>query len=181
MAAINFYQAMLLNNLLAPVGTRVGIRCGTSPAYTDSLGQLWIADTYSYVTTGRVVTYRYDANTIANTNDQELYYDIRFGDTIVSNNTVPVVWGYNVPVTPGNYTVKLLFAELFAAASRLGHIDINGVRKLTNFDEVAAAGQNTAYQMTFANIQPVGGFINVGITSLTQNFYITGLELVPTP
>ena len=173
------YQTLTKKPIFA-IGSRVAIRCGSRPGYTDSFGKYWIPDTYSYVTTGSVLIYEYSASLVTNTNDPELYYGIRYGNTIASSNTIPVIWGYDVPATPGRYTVKILFAELFNEPARIGHIDINGVRKLTNFDEVANAGGNLrASQIVFTNVQPVSGFINVGITSLTQNFYISALELDP--
>lgn len=165
-----------------PRGKRVGIRCGTSSGYTDSTGGYWLPDTYFYVTSGTVLTYRPIPDApIANTPDPEIYRDVRYGDNLGTGGTV-AVWGYRVPVLKGRYQARLLYAEIFAQAQppgRLGNIDINGVRKLTSFNEVAAAGQNTAYQMVFNGITPIDGIIDIGITSLTQNFYITALEIVP--
>lgn len=160
---------------------RVGIRCGASPQYTDSFGKIWAADSYFYTISGVVRTFRPTTSVVMGTPDPELYRDVRYADNLNAGNNI--YWGYNIPISAGRYQVKLLYAEIFmepASPGRIGNIDINGVRKLTNFNQVDAAGQNTAYQMIFEDIFAVNGFINIAITSVSNNFYITALEIDPT-
>lgn len=174
------YQTLTKKKTRAITGTRVAIRCGTSAQYIDSFGKLWLTDRYFYDNVGNVATYRNNV-TVSNTFDPELYKDIRYANNYFTET--PSEWGYNIPVDLGTYQVNLLFAETFSQPSppgRTASININNVRKLTNFDEVlAAGGQNKASQIVFGNIQSVAGFIDIKFILPTQNFYISALELTP--
>jgi hypothetical protein len=96
------------------------------PAYTDTSGNLWSADTG--FTGGRVSS---TTKAIAGTTDQTLYQTQRYG-----NST------YQFTVPPGSYNVILKFAENYwtATGKRLFNVVINGTQVLTNFDILAAAG-----------------------------------------
>jgi len=106
------------------------------PAYTDSLGQVWSADTgYSGGSTYTV------SGAIANTNDPTLYRTERWGS-----------FTYSFKVPSGTYSVTLKFAETSfnAAGNRVFSVAINGTTMLSNFDIYAAAGgANTAVDRTF--------------------------------
>ncbi len=97
------------------------------PAYTDSLGQAWVADT-SY-TGGSVYT---TTSTITNTADPTLYKTSRYGSS----------FKYAITAPAGSYSVTLKFAELYwtSAGKRVFNVAINGTNVLSNFDIFAAAG-----------------------------------------
>ncbi|MGB8323787.1 MAG: malectin domain-containing carbohydrate-binding protein, partial [Candidatus Acidiferrum sp.] len=105
-------------------------------AYTDTLGEVWTADT-GFVGGNTAST----TNAILNTPDPKLYQTERYG-----NST------YTFAVPNGSYNVVLKFAEFYwtAAGKRLFNVSINGTQVLTNFDIVAAAGAPlTAIDKTF--------------------------------
>ena len=87
------------------------------------------------------------------------------------DGTATVELNYVFPATNGNYTVNLGFAELFHTAidKRKFHVDINGVRKLDNLDNVAKYGGRyykgwESFPVTVSNselrIEPLKGAID---------------------
>lgn len=170
------YQTLLRKN-----GVPVRIRCGTSPQYIDSRGNLWLSDRYFYDNVGNVVSYR-NVTAIANTSDPELYYDIRFANNFQTQ--LQSDWGYNIPVKPGKYMLSLYYAEMFSepqTPGRVSSIDINGVRVLTNFNETMAAGAlNRAYQIIIPGVRPSQGSVDIRFNKPANNFYISAIELNPT-
>jgi hypothetical protein len=113
-----------LISLVAPF-SQILVHAG-GPAYTDTLGQLWSADTG--FTGGNVAN---TTKTITNTTDPALYQSERYGS-----------FNYRFNVSNGNYNVVLKFAEIYwtSAGQRTFNVSINGTQVLTNFDIVAAAG-----------------------------------------
>jgi len=117
------------------------------PAYTDSVGQTWGADTDlsggdTYSTT----------NSISNTPDPSLYQTERYG-----------VFSYDFSVPNGNYNVLLKFAEIYwtSPGQRIFSVSINGTPVLTNFDIIAAAGAPlTAIDKAFP-VSVTGGNIQI--------------------
>ena len=73
-------------------------------------------------------------------------------------------FGYNIPLKPGNYELRLYFAETFygednseggGESSRMFDVTANGVPLLTSFDPLSdAGGSNTADVRVFAGISP---------------------------
>src|SRR4051812_31663368 len=76
------------------------VDAGSTAAYTDSLGQVWQADTgfNGGGTDNKVFA-------VAGTNDQKLYNPRRSGE-----------FTYNIPVSDGNYTLNLYFADWVTTA-----------------------------------------------------------------
>lgn len=97
-------------------------------AYRDPSGNLWAAD--HGATGGNLFENRVS---VANTNTPALYQTLRWSDPSLT-------YRFNVP--NGTYNVTLKFAELYHNGPkwRVFNVDINGVRALSNFDIVAAAG-----------------------------------------
>ena len=123
--------------LLPPVGAfnPVYINAG-GPAYTDTLGNHWLAD--ADFSGGTVSS---TTKAITNTADPTLYQTERYG-----NST------YTFTVAPGMYNVVLKFAEFYwtSTGQRLFNVSINGTQVLSNFDIIAAAGAPlTAIDKTF--------------------------------
>jgi hypothetical protein len=96
------------------------------PAYTDSTGRAWAADTSYAGGAAAWVT-----NAISNTADPTLYQTCRWGG-----------FSYTLSVPNATYNVILKFAEITysSAGARQFNVAINGTTVLTNFDIYAAAG-----------------------------------------
>jgi hypothetical protein len=135
---------------IAGAFTPILIRAG-GPAYTDTLGQLWSADTdFTGGSEGQTT------RSISNTSDPALYQDERYG-----------VFAYNFTVPNGNYNVVLKFAEVYwsKVGQRMFNVAINGTQVLTNFDIIAAAGAaSTAVDKTFP-VTVTNGAINIQFTT----------------
>ncbi|MGV3561360.1 malectin domain-containing carbohydrate-binding protein [Larkinella arboricola] len=140
-------------------------------AFLASGSRQFAADTYvtggSTTTVGNVQ--------IDNTADDALYQTERYG-----------TFSYNVPVSNGSYNVILHFAETYSKVingtiSRKFHVDIEGQRKLTEYDILAKAGGAwKAVQET------VGVTVNDGVLTVafvpgsSQNPKVCAIEIVPT-
>ncbi len=105
-------------------------------AYTDTLAQVWSADT-GFIGGNTAST----TSNIANTPDPKLYQTERWGN-----------FSYQFAIPNGSYNVVLKFAEFYFSKTgqRIFNVSINGTPVLTNFDIVAAAGTAlTAIDKTF--------------------------------
>jgi hypothetical protein len=102
--------------------------------YTDPSGAVWKADMYA---TGGSIDSQAAGRAIANTTMDPLYQDERWG-----------TFSYRLPITKGNYKVRLHFAEIYngcaAAGCRTFSATAEGVNWLNNYDIVAKTGANTA-------------------------------------
>jgi|GEM_PF-619615 len=151
-----------------PTPTTLRIEAGGTTSYTDTAGNLWIADTYS---TGGGGSTNYGNIAIANTNDDRIYQTERWGST-----------GYAVPVTNGSYTVNLHFAENFTGITgpgqRVFNINVEG-QALNNFDIYAqAGGKGIALIKTF-NVTVTDGQLTITLSPIVENTAIDGIEIVP--
>lgn len=136
---------------------------GGGPAYSDSLGNAWSADT-SW-SGGTAWT---NSIPIANTSDPTLYQSERFGN-----------FQYQFAVPNGSYTVTLKFAEIYwtGAGQRVFNVSINGQTVLSNFDIVAQAGAGgTAIDKAFS-VPVTGGQITIQFTSLVDNAKISAIQI----
>ncbi|MGA7340233.1 MAG: malectin domain-containing carbohydrate-binding protein [Terracidiphilus sp.] len=136
----------------AAVGSpEVLIMAGSSAkSYTDQLGHIWSADRYFDGGEPWPVTYR----RILRTSDPQLFLSARQGQE----------FGYDIPLKPGDYELRLFFAETFygednseggGESSRMFDVTANGAPLLTNFDPLSdAGGSNTADVRVFAGISP---------------------------
>jgi hypothetical protein len=119
------------------------------PAYTDSQGQVWSADSGFIGGTAATMS---GNKPIANTVDDPLYRSERWG-----------TFAYAFTMPAGSYQVTLRFAETeftknTASPQRLFDVAINGATVLANFDiKAAAGGANAAVDRTF--------MVNVGAGS----------------
>lgn len=127
------------------------IMAGSSAkSYTDQLGHIWTADRYFKGGEPWPVPYR----RILRTTDPQLFLSARQGQD----------FGYDIPLKPGNYELRLYFAETFygednseggGESSRIFDVKANGAPLLTNFDPLSdAGGSNTADVRVFAGISP---------------------------
>ena len=147
--------------------TPVRINSG-GPAYTDSLGQKWTADT-GYTGGGPYST----TNTITNTPDPKLYQTSRYGAS----------FSYAVHAPSGSYAVTLKFAELYwtAAGKRVFSVAINGTKVLSNFDIFAAAGATLkAIDETF-KVTSTGTITIQFTTGTAGNPLVNAIQVVASP
>ena len=129
-------------------------------------GQYITADGTVYAQTPAGYT---TANAITGTDDQLLYNSEMFGKT----------FSLDYPVTNGDYTVTLKFAELFhtAAGRRVFNVAIEGTPILTNFDVfVDAGGNNKALDKTY-QVTVADGVLNIGFTTITDNAKINAVKV----
>ena len=135
------------------------------PAYTDSLGQAWVADT-SY-TGGSVYT---TTSTITNTADPTLYKTSRYGSS----------FKYVITAPAGSYSVTLKFAELYwtSAGKRVFNVAINGTNVLSNFDIFGAAGASLkAVDKTFT-VTSTGTITIQFSTGIAGNPLVNAVQVV---
>jgi hypothetical protein len=154
----------------APVAPPVRIKAGSSASFTDSDGNVWLAD--QGFADGDV-TDRPDDMQIANTKDQALYHTEHYGMT-----------AFSYPVPNGKYIVKLHFAETYDGVSGPGQRVFSfkvGDQEFKDFDVWAkAGGGKTAYVET-VNVDATDGKLNISFTPNVENPEINGIEILPAP
>ncbi|GAB3163293.1 PKD domain-containing protein [Telluribacter humicola] len=118
-------------------------------------------------------TYTESGKAIENTTDDALYQTERYGS-----------FSYNVPVSSGTYNVVLHFAEIYFGVSGTGirrfNVDIEGARKLTEYDiTTKAGGALKAVKETFT-VNVSDGTLNIvfGMGS-ADNPKVSAIEIVP--
>jgi pectate lyase len=147
------------------------------PAYVDSAGNTWAADTqylggYSFPATAVV--------SISGTSDAALYQDERYGDLFNSNN-----FSYSFPVPSGTYQLTLKFAEtdFTGTGQRVFNVAVNGTPVLSNFDLYAdAGGGDKADDKVFNNISPSAGQITVSfLPGSADSPKVNALQVITQP
>jgi hypothetical protein len=164
-AIINAIQIAPPAATAPPPTSAILVNAGGS-AYTDTLGQVWSADTsytggYPWFTTA----------TIKNTTSQPLYDSVRFGSAFQYQFTVP----------NGSYTVTLKFAEPYflSTGSRIFNASINGAQVLTNFDTIAqAGGALTPVDKSFP-VTVTSGTITIAFAAVVDNAIVNAIQIVP--
>jgi beta-glucanase (GH16 family) len=147
----------------APTSTATRVNSGGA-AFTGADGRVWQSDAdfsggSTYSTTA----------TIDGTMDQALYRSERLGNM-----------SYNFPITNGNYTVNLKFAEIYwtTPGSRVFNVAINGQQVLTNFDILANTAPNTALDKSFP-VAVTGGTLSIAFTTVVNQAKVDAIEIVP--
>jgi hypothetical protein len=144
------------------------------PNYTDTKGNLWVADTqYTGGTSAP------GGGTISGTSDSALYDTQRYGGSFS--------YTFNVPA--GNYQITLKFAETysgdFANGDRVFNVSVNGTQVLTNLDVYSQVGADAADDKVFNNVAPASGLITIQFTaaasSVDQNALIEAIQIIPQP
>jgi hypothetical protein len=145
--------------------TAVRVNAGGS-SYTDSLGQLWSADT-GCLQVGLNST----TAAIAGTANAALYQTEHYSGT----GTLTCQY----PVPNGAYNVTLKFAEIWytSAGQRLFDVALNGSTVRTRLDVFAAAGgANTAYDLTYP-VTVTNGQVTLTLTAVTGSPKINAIEI----
>lgn len=163
---VNYKQSMKLFALAllpALLSAQIRINCG-GPAYTDSTGKVWAAD--SGFVGGSVFP---TSSPIAGTPDQALYQTERYGTS-----------AYTFTVPNGAYTVNFKFDEIFhtSAGVRLFDVLINGVKVLANFDIFAEAGKFKALDKSFPVTVTTGKLV-ITATPVKDQPKFSAIEIVP--
>jgi len=141
----------------------VRIRCGGT-AYTDSTGQLWLADQFfkgggTFSSTG----------TIQGTRDATLYLSERFGS-----------FGYHIPVRNGLYTVRIHLAEIYfkSVGSRVFNIMAEGRPFGSAVDIFQRSGFMTA-GVIGELVQVKDSLLSLEFLSVKENPKVSAIELIP--
>jgi ELWxxDGT repeat protein len=161
-------------NTLSTPTTTFRVNAGGA-AFAASGSRSFAAD--AYFTGGRLATPV--TGDIANTTDDALYRNGRFGDA----------FSYNLPTGNGSFDVTLHFAETYWGNGRSGgvgtrrfHVNLEGVRKLTDYDIFAkAGGAMRAVRETFT-VKVTDGTLNIAFLKGLADFpRVEAIEVVPTP
>ena len=151
-----------------PVLPPVRIKAGLFSRFTDSDGNVWLAD--QGFTDGHTIA-RSDHLAIANTTDPALYRTERYGMT-----------SFSYPVPNGKYDVKLHFAETYDAINgpggRVFTFIIEG-REFKDFDVWAKAGGAQRAYVETVEVEVTDGKLNISFIPRQENPEINGIEILP--
>ncbi|RDC66045.1 malectin domain-containing carbohydrate-binding protein [Adhaeribacter pallidiroseus] len=161
-------QISITVNDTAVTAKAIRINAGGA-AFTTADNRTFVADTF-YGGVDRVGTP--STLDITNTTDDAMYQDYRSATN----------FNYSIPVPNGTVNVVLHFAEVYFTASgkRMFNVDIEGVRKLTNYDIfVKAGGARKAVRETF-QVTVTDGVLNLDFTSGKVNLpELAAIEIIP--
>ncbi|NJN24791.1 MAG: T9SS type A sorting domain-containing protein [Cyclobacteriaceae bacterium] len=143
--------------------TSLAINSGGS-AFTAGNDQQFIAD--AYVSGGSTHT---SVDNITGTVDDPLYRSERFGN-----------FTYNIPVTNGDYIVRLKFAEIYFTAinKRKFDVKIEGNLVINDIDIFAQVGHDAAYDETH-QVNVTDGMLNIQFIGVTNNAKVSAVEVYP--
>ena len=149
-----------------------GLETGT---FTDGFGRAWLSD--RYFTGGSVV--KVGDHLILGTREQRLYQSRRQG-----------MFGYDIPLKPGVYEMRLHFAETHfgemnlagfgGEGSRAFAILVNGKTLMPRLDVVGEVGARTADIKVFRDISPDSdGTLHLSFNPLVSVPFLNAIELTP--
>jgi N-acetylneuraminic acid mutarotase len=142
----------------------IRIDAAGSKSYTDANGVVWQAD--KYYSGGMLSLGGFD---ISGTTDDTFYATRRFGKT----------FSYAIPVTPGAYTLNLLFADAsFGPGGRVFSVSAERQTILKNFDIAAVAGKGVANTQS-TTITVADNTLNLAFTASLGNATLSAIEIVP--
>jgi hypothetical protein len=151
-----------------PASPPVRIKAGSSKPFTDSEGNVWLAD-QGFV--GGDITERSDDLAIVNTKDPALYRSERYGMT-----------SFSYPVPNGNYAVRLHFAETYEPISgpgkRVFSFNVEG-HEFKDFDVWAVAGGAQRAYVKIVDVEVTDGKLNIVFTPGQENPEINAIEILP--
>jgi hypothetical protein len=157
----------------------IRINCG-GDAFTNAAGEVFEAD--DYFSSGVNFSNSFIAD-IKNASQNDLYLTERNSGS--DQNT----FFYEVPVSNGNYTVKLHFAEIWFNATggrtgvsnsgnRVMSVSLEGKEVLSNLDIQSEAGPMTALVKTF-NTNVIDGNLTIHLGSSANRAKISAIEIIP--
>ncbi len=141
------------------------------PAYVDSAGNTWSADTgYN---TGKVSS---DSATVVGTSDPQLFKTLRFDDIAAPH----LVYAFNVP--NGNYLVRLHLAETSGAnkapGKRIFDVDIQDLRAFEDVDIFVLAGGGNKALVLESEAEVTNGQIAIKLIPQVNVSRIHALEIL---
>lgn len=156
---------VLLLFFALPLAAQTRIHVG-SGAYTDSLGNVWAAD--SGFTGGSTFS---TVASINGTPDPALFQTERYAPAVI----------YKFALPNGTYHANLYFAELYFTSSgkRVFNVSLQGKQVLAGLDIFAAVGQNTALIKGF-DFTVSDGTFNLELDATVNNAKIDAIEILPT-
>lgn len=144
------------------------------PAYTDTAGNLWSADT-GYYNTGSVAT---STATVSGTADPTLFKTERYDPPAGSE----MVYTFAVP--NGSYLLKLYFAETYAstkgAGLRVFDVNVQGALAIDNVDIFAQAGGGDKALVLQTAASVSNGQLTLGFVRAVENPKINAIEILST-
>ena len=160
----------------------VRISCGGG-AYTATDGRVFAAD--KNYTTNTSTYVNNNITDILGTTEDALYKKERSANINLGS------FSYNIPVTNGNYTVLLHFAEIWYGATggrpaegqpgkRIFSLNIEGSPKLTNYDIIAEVGTMTAVVKSF-DVSVADGSLTLDFSASVNRPKISAIEVIPAP
>ncbi|WP_221392191.1 ELWxxDGT repeat protein [Dyadobacter sp. NIV53] len=160
--------------VLPPASLRIN---SGGAAFAASSGRNFSADQYF---SGTTQISNAGSGDIQGTTDDQLYKEQRFGSA----------FQYNTPVANGQVSVVLHFAELYwgvpgkggstGTGKRRFHVEIEGSRKLTNYDIFASAGGAMRARTETFTVNVTDGILNINFLSgATDKPVIAAIEVVP--
>jgi malectin (di-glucose binding ER protein) len=160
---------LIPNNHAYPEPLRIVPRAAD---YLDRRGQLWRSD--QYFLGGKDTS---DGKVPSGTADPDLFMGQRYGH-----------FSYRLPVPPGKYRLRLLFAETFfgpdnrgkgGVGSRVFNVYCDGAVILRDFDIFKEAGEDHALEKVFHAIEPnAQGRVELTFEPVTNYALVQGIELV---
>lgn len=150
-----------------PSGAVARVNAG-GPAFVDASGNSWSADrNYNTGNTGNTATWS-GAN-------GDLYATERWDPS-----TAPEL-SYSFPVSPGTYTVRLHFAEIYSGAAFVGgrqfDVLLNGSKVLDHLDIFKEVGFLAPLVKTFT-VSVSGSELRVDFVHQVENPKISGIEIL---
>ena len=150
-----------------PARSAIRVNAGASASYTDSTGNIWLAEKGF---DGGDVVERPDL-TIANTQTPKLYQSEHYAMN-----------SFSCDVPNGKYLAKLHFAETFEGITgpgqRVFSFNVQG-REFKDFDVwVKAGGANRAY-VESVSVEVTDGKFKITFASNIENPQINAIELIP--
>jgi hypothetical protein len=149
----------------------IRIDAGASTAYTNSVGEVWLADQGFE---GGDTSDRGSDLQITNATDQTIYRTEHYGMT-----------SFSQALPNGKYTVKLHFAETYdgigGPGERVFSVKV-GEQEIKDLDVFAkTGGLNRAYVVTMDNVNITNGKLDITFTENIQSPEINGIEIIPAP
>ena len=157
--------------VLAPFVRRLN---AGGPSHTTAEGKVFGAD--AHFTGGSVSSI--STGEVANTTEDALYRNLRFG-----------AFAYQLASGNGTFDVVLHFNETWfgyraggGTGSRRFHVDIEGVRKLTNYDVFAKAGGAMRATTETIRVAVTDGTLNLSfVKGLADNPAVAAIEVLAVP
>ncbi|NJC25892.1 malectin domain-containing carbohydrate-binding protein [Neolewinella antarctica] len=132
---------------------------------------------YNLTAPAEDITYGADFTGANNTGyPNELFFTERYSSVVNPDN---MQWDF--PVENGNYTVNLLFAEIWTGAQTAGTrvfgVSVEGISILDNFDQTAAYGWNTAGVESIP-VTVTDGNLDIDFIKGAQNPNLKAIEII---